>query len=81
MDILVLGPGCMNCITLDKRVRTAVQELNITAEVYKISDYAKIAEYGILKTPALVVDEKVLFYGKVPTVEELKVYLTKGENL
>ena len=76
MDILVLGPGCMNCITLEKRVRTAVQELGIDADVYKISDYAKIAEYGVMKTPAMVVDEKVIFYGKVPSVSELKENLT-----
>ena len=80
MDILVLGPGCMNCVTLEKRVRTAIRELNLNAEVFKITDYAKIAEYGVMKTPALVVDEKLLFYGKLPTVDELKVYLTKGNN-
>ena len=80
MDILVLGPGCMNCVTLEKRVRTAVEELGINAEVFKVSDYAKIAEYGVMKTPAMVVDEKVIFYGKVPSVEELKEYLTKGVN-
>jgi small redox-active disulfide protein 2 len=81
MDILVLGPGCMNCVTLEKRVRTAVQELNLDAEVFKISDYAKIAEYGVMKTPAMVVDDKVIFYGRVPTVNELKDYLTKGVSL
>ena len=80
MDILVLGQGCMNCVTLEKRVRTAVQELQLDAEVFKISDYAKIAEYGVMKTPAMVVDEKLIFYGKVPTVDELKVYLTGGNN-
>jgi len=80
MDILVLGPGCMNCVTLEKRVHTAVEELGINAEVFKVSDYAKIAEYGVMKTPAMVVDEKVIFYGKVPSVEELKEYLTKGVN-
>ncbi|MFA6570965.1 MAG: thioredoxin family protein [Bacteroidota bacterium] len=80
MDILVLGPGCMNCITLEKRVRTAVRELQLDAEIFKISDYTKIAEYGIIKTPALVIDEKVIFYGKVPTVNELKEYLIKGVN-
>ena len=76
MDILVLGPGCMNCVTLEKRVQTVVKESGIDAEVFKISDYAKIAEYGVLRTPALVVNEKVLFYGKVPTVVELKELLS-----
>ncbi|MCX6154957.1 MAG: thioredoxin family protein [Candidatus Kapabacteria bacterium] len=80
MDILILGPGCMNCVTLEKRARTAVRELNINAEIFKISDYAKIAEYGVMKTPAMVIDEKVIFYGKVPSVDELKEYITKGVN-
>lgn len=76
MDILVLGPGCMNCVSLEKRVRTAVKESGIDAEVFKISDYTKIAEYGVLRTPALVVNDKVIFYGKVPTVDELKELLS-----
>ncbi len=80
MDILVLGPGCMNCVTLEKRVRTAVKELNLEADVFKISDYAKIAEYGVMRTPALVINEKVIFYGIVPSVEELKDYISKGVN-
>lgn len=78
MDILVLGPGCMNCTTLEKRVHTAVKEMGIDAEVFKITDYAKIAEYGVMKTPALVIDEKLMFYGKVPTINELKEYIQKG---
>jgi small redox-active disulfide protein 2 len=80
MDILVLGPGCMNCVTLEKRVKTAVEELGINSEVFNISDLSKIAEFGIMKTPALIVDEKIIFYGKVPTVNELKEYLSKGVN-
>jgi small redox-active disulfide protein 2 len=80
MEISVLGPGCTNCITLEKRIHTAVKELNLVADVHKITDYAKIAEYGVMKTPAMVVDEKVIFYGKVPSVEELKEYLIKGVN-
>lgn len=78
MDILVLGPGCMNCQTLEKRVRTAVSELNIEADIYKITDITKIAEFGVMRTPALVIDNKVMFYGRVPTVTELKEIISKG---
>lgn len=78
MEILVLGPGCANCVTLDKRVRTAVEEMAIDAEVIKISDFAKIAEFGVMRTPALVINGKVIFYGKVPSVNELKDYISKG---
>jgi len=80
MDILVLGPGCINCETLEKRVRSAVHELNIKADIFKMSNINTIAQFGVMRTPALVVNDKVLFSGKVPTVEELKVYLSKGVN-
>jgi small redox-active disulfide protein 2 len=68
----------MNCVTLAKRVEEAVKELGIDAEITKVTDYQLIASYGVMKTPALVVDEKLLFYGRVPTVRELSEYLHKG---
>ncbi len=77
MHIKVLGPGCMNCATLAKRIEEAVKELNQDAVITKITDYVSIANYGVMKTPALIVDEKLLFYGKVPTVKELKEYLER----
>ena len=75
MVIKVLGPGCMNCKTLERRVLTAVQELSLDASVEKVLDYEKIASYGILRTPGLVIDEKVVSSGTVPPVEELKKLL------
>jgi len=75
MTIKVLGPGCMNCKTLEKRIQIALQELGINAVVEKVEDYEKIALYGILRTPGLVVDEKVAHSGSVPTVEKLKEIL------
>jgi len=78
MLIKVLGPGCMNCTTLAKRTEQAVKELNIDAEIVKITDYQVIAAYGVMKTPALIIDEKMAFYGKVPSVDELKEYIQKG---
>jgi small redox-active disulfide protein 2 len=80
MLIKVLGPGCMNCTTLAKRTEEAVKEMELDAEIVKITDYQVIAAYGVMKTPALIVDEKLMFYGKVPTVNELKEYLIKGVN-
>lgn len=79
MHIKVLGPGCMNCKTLLQRTQTAVDELKLDAIITKVEDYQVIASFGIMKTPALVVNEKVLFYGKVPTVREIKEYLSNGE--
>ncbi len=78
MEIKILGTGCSNCRNLEKATREAVAELNIEATVVKEEDITKIMGYGIMRTPALVVDEKVLLYGRVPSVKELKELLTKS---
>jgi len=80
MTIKVLGSGCMNCKTLEQRVNTALQELNITASVEKVEDFQAIASYGILRTPGLVVDGKVVHSGSVPSVNALKELLTAMIN-
>ena len=80
MIIKVLGPGCMNCKTLEKRTIEALQELNMEAVVEKVEDYQKIAYYGILRTPGLVIDEKVAFSGPVPPVEKLKEILLAHQS-
>ena len=72
MDIKVLGPGCKNCVTLDKIAHEVVAELGLTATFEKIEDYAAIASYGVMSTPALVVDGKVVLSGRVPTPRHLK---------
>ena len=75
MTIKILGPGCMNCKTLERRTIEALQELNMEAVVEKVEDYQKIASYGIMRTPGLVIDEKVIVSGFVPLVEKLKEIL------
>jgi small redox-active disulfide protein 2 len=77
MEIKILGTGCSNCKNLEKATREAVAELNLDATVVKEEDIVKIMGYGIMRTPALVLDEKVLFYGRVPSVSELKEMLIK----
>jgi small redox-active disulfide protein 2 len=72
MIIKILGPGCMNCKTLYKRTEEALQELNMKAALEKVEDFQKIATYGIMRTPGLVIDEKIVSYGCVPKVEEIK---------
>jgi small redox-active disulfide protein 2 len=81
MNIKVLGPGCMNCKTLEKRTQEALQQLNLQADVEKVEDYRKIASYGIMRTPGLVVDEHVVFSGSVPTVEKIKELLLAQQEL
>ncbi|MPM46794.1 hypothetical protein SDC9_93500 [bioreactor metagenome] len=75
MIIKVLGTGCAKCKSLEANARQAVAEMGITAEVVKVQDMKDIMAFGVLRTPALVVDEKVVVYGKVPTVEEVKAFL------
>jgi small redox-active disulfide protein 2 len=72
MIIKVLGPGCTNCKNLERITREALTELGIAAEVEKVEDYAAIAAYGIMSTPGLVIDEKVVVAGRVPKRSEVK---------
>ena len=71
MKIKVLGPGCKNCINLEKNTRAALAELGMEADVEKVTDYGEIAGYGVLKTPGLVVDEQVVVSGKVPSARAI----------
>ncbi len=78
MEIKILGTGCTNCKNLEKATGEAVTELNLNASVIKEEDIVKIMGYGVMRTPALVLDEKVLFYGRVPSVSEIKELLQKA---
>jgi small redox-active disulfide protein 2 len=74
--IKVLGTGCANCRNLEKMVRTTVENLKIDAKVEKEEDIMKIIAYGVRRTPALVIDDKVVLYGRVPSEKELVNLLT-----
>lgn len=75
MIIKVLGSGCMKCGKLEEATKKAVQELGIEASVEKVQEMKDIMAYGVLQTPALVVNEQVKVVGKVPSVQELKEIL------
>lgn len=77
-NIKILGPGCPKCKALEKSTREAVVELGIEANISKVEDIAKIIEYGILSTPGLVVDEKIVISGRVPGIEEIKHLINKN---
>ncbi len=72
MKIQVLGPGCPNCRLLHKNAMTAVAEANVDADIEKVEDIATIMKYGIMSTPALVIDGVVKASGKLLTVAEIK---------
>lgn len=77
MHIKILGPGCRNCVTLEKETRAAVEQLGIEATIEKVTAYPEIAGYGIMSTPGLVVDERVVVSGRVPKRAEVAKLLSQ----
>ena len=76
MKIKILGPGCARCRQLEATTREAVKELGIDATIEDVKDIKKIMEYPILTTPGLVIDEKLVVSGRVPTKAEVTTYIT-----
>lgn len=79
MEIKILGTGCPRCKALEKTVINLLAELDIAADVSKEEDIMKIMEYGVMHTPGLVVDGKVVFSGRVPSAKELNDLLTNKQ--
>ncbi|MDD4766080.1 MAG: thioredoxin family protein [Desulfotomaculaceae bacterium] len=75
MIIKILGTGCAKCNKLEQNVRKAVEELGLAATIEKVQDLKVIAGYGVMMTPALVIDEEVKVVGKVLKVDEIKALL------
>ena len=75
MIIKILGSGCAKCKQLEANAQQAVKEMGIEATVEKVQDIQAIMEYGVMKTPALVVDEQVKVMGRVASPEDIKKYL------
>jgi small redox-active disulfide protein 2 len=80
MNIKVLGPGCVNCKTLEHRTIEALRALNISATIDKVVEYSDIASYGVMRTPGLVIDGKVVVQGYVPTVDNIKKLIQSSTN-
>lgn len=78
MIIKILGPGCRNCANLERVTRQALEDLGLDATVEKVEDYPTIVGYGVMATPALVVDERVLTSGRVPTFQEVRELLASS---
>ncbi|MEI7897400.1 MAG: thioredoxin family protein [bacterium] len=77
MEIKILGPGCSKCNTLEKLTREVVEKNGINASITKIDDIMEIMKYGVMSTPALVINERVVLKGRIPSSDELKQLLTK----
>jgi len=78
--IKVLGPGCKNCKNLERVTREAVSELGVDATVEKVEDYPTIVGYGVMSTPALVIDEKLVLSGRVPRTSEVRELITAAQS-
>ncbi len=77
--VKVLGSGCKNCTVLAENTKEALIELNLPADIEKVTDMKDIASYGVLSTPALVYNNKVLSYGKVLTKDQVKALLEDAQ--
>lgn len=75
MKIKVLGTGCAKCIALEKKIRELVSQNSIEAEVEKVTDLQQIMAYGIMMTPGIVINEKVVSYGKIPRDTEIMAWI------
>lgn len=78
MDIKVLGTGCAKCHTVEQNVRKATEELKIQANIEKVEDIMQIMKYGVMTTPALIINDKVIFSGKNPSLNEIKDIIQKA---
>ncbi len=79
MEIKVLGTGCPKCKTLEKVTREAVAEMDVDANITKEEDIVKIMGYGIMHTPGLVINDKVVLSGRVPAKDEIKNLITQNQ--
>ena len=71
MDIKVLGTGCPKCKALEKATKEVIEEAGIVASISKVEDIVEIMQFGVMTTPALVINDKVVLSGRVPTIDEL----------
>jgi small redox-active disulfide protein 2 len=80
MNIKILGTGCSKCKSLEKLTTEVVKENNFDAEISKVEDIVQIMKYGVMSTPALVINEKVMISGRVPSKEEIKQQIEKAQH-
>lgn len=77
MEIKILGSGCKNCVNLAANAKEALETLGVEGEIIKVTDFKEIASYGIMRTPGLVVDGKVVSSGKVLSAQDIAEIIKK----
>lgn len=80
LQIKILGSGCPNCQRLERETRTALDEATLIYELTKVTDYGDIASYGVMQTPALVINEDVVSSGKIPKQNQIVVWAREHET-
>lgn len=80
LNIKILGSGCPNCKRLEQIARKAVDSLGAAAEFEKVTDFQKIVDYNIMSTPGLVINEKVVSFGRIPSEVEIQAWVKEVEN-
>ncbi len=79
MEIKILGAGCPKCKTLEKMTKEAAEKAGIDAHIIKEEDIMKIMEFGVMRTPGLVINEKVVFSGRLPSADELNKLIAQNK--
>ena len=78
LTIKVLGSGCANCKRVEQIVHKVVDEMALQAEIIKVTEYPEIMKYNIMSTPGLVINEKIVSTGRIPTPAEMTAWLTSA---
>jgi small redox-active disulfide protein 2 len=81
ITIKVLGSGCANCKRVEQIVRKVVEEMSLEAQIVKVTEYPDIMAYNIMSTPGLVINEKVVSSGRIPTPAEVTTFITNAINI
>ena len=78
LTIKVLGSGCSNCKRLEQLTKKIIKDLGVEAEVIKVTDPTKYADYGVMATPGLVVNEETVSSGRIPSIAEITTFVTSA---
>ena len=80
LTVKILGSGCANCKRLEAETRAALDELSLDYELLKITDWKDIASYGVMTTPALIINEKLLTAGRIPKRQQITQWAQELQN-
>lgn len=78
LTIKILGSGCANCKRVEQIVHKVVDEMTLQAEIIKVTEYPEIMKYNVMSTPGLVINEKIVSTGRIPTPAEVTAWLTSA---